>query len=44
MCKRVTYIGIVSDVTNSARCEDAVRPATQASVFAGAGAECSEVQ
>jgi len=38
------YIGIVSDVTSSAKCEAAVRPTTQGSVFAGAVAECSKVR
>ena len=37
------YVGIVSNVTSSVRCEVAARLATHASAFAGAVAECLRV-
>lgn len=38
------YVGIVSDVTSSARCEAAAWRATHTSAFADAVAECSGVR
>ena len=38
------YVGIVSDVTSSARCGAAARLAMHASAFAGEVAECSRVR